>query len=221
MKLLAIDTSYGICSVALEVDGQIYSKHLAEIRQSGQVLCLIDELLKTAGISISALKAIAVSCGPGSFTGIRIAVSAAQGIAFAGGLPVVPISSLAVLAQSAYERHGWTDILTAMDARMQEIYFATWKVNPEGYVEVIDDEKLIIPSKISLSKEMNWYGVGDAWTHYPEQMAYRPRVIDAEILPLAVFLLSLAKPFFSRGQWVSAQDVVPTYLREMNPSVLA
>lgn len=221
MNILAIDTSFGICSVAISTEHHIYSKHLPEIRQSGQVLCLIDELLKSAELQFSALKAIAVGCGPGSFTGVRIAISAAQGLAFAVGLPVVPISSLAALAQSAYENHGWPHILTAMDARMQEIYCATWAVNTEGYVEAASEELLLAPSQLVVPQDISWCGIGDAWIQYPEQMHYQPSTIETHIQPLATSLLSLAKPFLSRGQWVSARDIAPTYLREMNPTIPA
>jgi len=211
MNLLAIDTSFSISSVAISSAGKISSFFRKEVRQSGHILNMIDELLKSVHLKMSDLHAIAVGVGPGSFTGIRVAVSVAQGLGFATGLPIIPISSLAVLAQSAYERHGWSNIITAIDARMNEVYWALWTVDMNR-VRLIGEETISTPSMIEFPEESGWCGIGDVWTSYDLQT---PSILDTDKWPLAVPMLSLATPLLHQQKWVSAQAVAPVYLREM------
>jgi len=213
MNLLAIDTSFSICSVAILADGKTYSSYISEVKQSGQVLDLINQLLTSAKLTLSQLNAIAVGCGPGSFTGIRVAVSVAQGLGYALSLPVVPVSSLAILAQAAFELHGWQKIITAVDARMNEVYWAAWQ-SLSGSLQLIDNESISLPETFILPDQTGWYGMGDAWATYAEKLP-QPISIDTKKYPLAPYLLSLAVNLFNQGKFISAELLQPNYLRDM------
>ena len=128
MNLLAIETSDAACSIALQVGDAIHARHeVIPMQQSQVVLPWIDELLRAKSITLNQLDAIAFGCGPGSFTGIRLATSIAQGLGYGAGLPLIPVSSLAILAQTAYQTLGWDRVLVAVDARMQEIYTGAYE----------------------------------------------------------------------------------------------
>lgn len=214
INLLAIDTSFSICSVAVRSGDVVHSLSLSEVKQSNQLLTLIDEILRSLQMTVQHLTAIAVGCGPGSFTGIRVAVSVAQGLGYALNLPIIPVSSLAILAQSAYERHGWTHILTAVDARMQEIYWAAWTALNDQ-VEPLIQEQISAPNQlVSPDLTKKWYGVGDAWDIYAESI-YQPIATDTQSSPLAVSLLSLAFPLFNQGKIMTAKQITPVYLRDL------
>lgn len=213
INLLAIDTSFSICSVAVRSGDAVFSLSLSEVKQSNQLLILIDEVLRSMQITLQHLTAIAVGCGPGSFTGIRVAVSVAQGLGYGLNLPIIPVSSLAILAQSVYERHGWTRILTAVDARMQEIYWAAWSILNDQ-AQLVMKEQIVVPNQVVPPDSENWYGVGDAWDVYAKSI-YQPIATDTTPNPLAVPLLSLAFPLFNQGKIMTAKQITPIYLRDL------
>ena len=127
MKLLAFDTSSTTCSVALLLNDEIIEKNQTALMQQAQLIFpMIDTLLKSKNLKINQLDGIAFGCGPGSFTGVRIATSVAQGLAYAAKLPLIPVSSLAALAQAAYEDLRWEKLVVAVDARIQEIYWGAF-----------------------------------------------------------------------------------------------
>ncbi|WP_282073042.1 tRNA (adenosine(37)-N6)-threonylcarbamoyltransferase complex dimerization subunit type 1 TsaB, partial [Janibacter hoylei] len=130
VKILALDTTSGACSVALISDGQLIERFVqAERDHTRRLLPMVDEVLAEAGMKLTDLNALAVSQGPGSFTGLRIAISSVQGLAFASGLPVVPVSSLAALALGARRSHpewGQSPIVAMLDARMQQVYWGVY-----------------------------------------------------------------------------------------------
>nr|VFJ96912.1 MAG: tRNA threonylcarbamoyl adenosine modification protein YeaZ [Candidatus Kentron sp. H]VFJ97120.1 MAG: tRNA threonylcarbamoyl adenosine modification protein YeaZ [Candidatus Kentron sp. H]VFK02851.1 MAG: tRNA threonylcarbamoyl adenosine modification protein YeaZ [Candidatus Kentron sp. H] len=129
MKILAIDTATDACSVALHLDGEYWGRHELAPRQHAEILLpRIRELLSEAGLSLNHLDALAFGRGPGAFTGVRIATSVAQGLAFGADLPVVPISSLHALAQGAWRERGERNLLAALDARMGEVYWGAYRV---------------------------------------------------------------------------------------------
>ena len=122
MKLLALETATEACSVALWVDGAVIERHaLAPRRHAELVLPMVDAVLAEGGISRRALDAIAVGRGPGAFTGVRLAIAVAQGLALALDRPVLPVSTLAALAMAAAQDAGAAPILAAIDARMGEV----------------------------------------------------------------------------------------------------
>ena len=128
MKLLAIDTSGDACSAALFLDGVIEQRLDPTPRRHGELLLpMMQALLESAGIGLDALDAIAFGRGPGSFTGVRIAVAVAQGGAFGAGCPTVPVSTLAAMAVGEYRRTGRRRVLAALDARMGEVYWGVYE----------------------------------------------------------------------------------------------
>ena len=133
MKLLAIDTSEDACSAALCVGDEILERfEIAPRRHTELILPMMDGLLAEAGLSLRGLDALAFARGPGSFTGIRIATSIVQGAALGAGLAVVPVSSLQALAQGARRLHGAGQVLSALDARMREVYWGAYRADDAG-----------------------------------------------------------------------------------------
>lgn len=127
MNLLAISTSSNACSVTLVSEGNCYTRHEIVANQHTQlILPMIDSVLAEAGVTKQQLNAIAVDEGPGSFTGLRIGMGVAQGMALGLNLPIYPISSLQALALQTNLSEGI--VYAAIDARMSEAYWAKYEV---------------------------------------------------------------------------------------------
>jgi tRNA threonylcarbamoyladenosine biosynthesis protein TsaB len=221
MKILAFDTSSTACSLALQIDNEVKClDQNAPMQQAKLILPLIQGLLAQSSLSLNELDAIAYGCGPGSFTGIRIANSVAQGIGFAAQKPIIQISSLAALAQTAYQEKKCSKVLAALDARMQQVYWGVYEFNQnDGIMDCLGEEKLCYASEVSLPDKIDqdWQGVGDAWANYTDnfiaRLGLRPREIHASLLPNAQAILALAKVKFEKSQWISSADALPSYLR--------
>src|SRR5687768_6423775 len=157
MKLLAFETATEACSVALWLDGEVRERfELAPRRHAELSLPWAEELLAAAGISKAQLDAIAIGRGPGAFTGVRLAIALAQGIALALDKPIVPVSTLAALALRA----GGPRVLASIDARMGEIYSAAFELR-DGDAFALSDEIVAAPTDVQLPDARNdWYGVG-------------------------------------------------------------
>ncbi len=212
MRILAIETSAAACSLAVCTDQKIFSLHeVIPMEQSRQILSLIDKLLSEAGIALSQLEAIAVGQGPGSFTGIRVAVSVAQGLAFSLSLPVVGLSSLAILAQGAYLQHGWKKIAVAIDAGMGEIYWAAFHVSVKGRLTTVVEDVLCLPEQVVVLEGEDWFGVGNAWADGRIPMA--PCQVDANSIPNASAMMALADYLITEGKFCDASAILPVYLR--------
>lgn len=222
VNILALDTSSTACSVALlykhpRKGSRVLATHkVAPKQHTSIVLPMIKSLLDEAGLKLADLHAIAFGCGPGSFTGIRIAASLAQGIGYANSLPVIPVSSLAAAAQAAYEKEGWSKIMVAVDARMRQIYWSTYEIN-NGLVINTMPEQLISPHEVAALEGENWFAIGDGWDTYKDQIfsmvGIKPNEIDTQIVPTAEAVLTLAKVKYDKGEWVDAADAAPVYLR--------
>lgn len=222
MNILAFDTSSSACSVALyyesvHTDGKTLALHEhAPMQHTSIVLPMIQSLLDQAGLTMAELDAIAFGCGPGSFTGIRIAASIAQGLAYANSLPVIPVSSLAAAAQAAYIKHGWNWLLTAVDARMGQIYWAGYQVKVKLVSNVIP-EILTEPLAVQAVTDEPWSAVGDGWRAYRhdliERIGKQPEQFDEDCVATAEAVLHLAKDRFERGDWFEAHEALPVYLR--------
>lgn len=214
MKLLAIETSSAACSVALLIDDELKSIHEISPKQQAQnILPMIEKILLSKNISLNQLDALAFGCGPGSFTGVRIAASVIQGLAFATQIPVISISSLAALAQAAYQELGWRRLLAAVDARIQEVYWGAYEVNDNGLVVLAGEERVSHPEEISQQNGQDWSGVGNAWEIYLKQIPYHPLQIDAARLPTAEAVALLAKPKYVAGDFIDISQALPVYLR--------
>lgn len=130
MNLLAIETSTDACSVALARGERTASRHEILPRQHTRLLVpMIDELLDAAGLAAADLDGIVLGAGPGSFIGVRIAASVAQGLAFAAGASLLPVSSLAAIAAEVFAAGSVSRVLVAQDARMNEVYLAGYEAD--------------------------------------------------------------------------------------------
>jgi tRNA threonylcarbamoyladenosine biosynthesis protein TsaB len=216
LKILALDTSTEACSAAIMVESEIIQKDIIAPRRHGElILPMIDELLATSGLTLNNLDAIAFGRGPGAFTGIRIAAGIAQGLAFGADLPVVPISTLAALAQGSEKSSQY--IISAIDARMGEIYMAIYKTAENGLVDPISDELVLRPDDISITTEGSYIGVGTGWGSYrqilQEKVGQQLISYNGECYPLSRDILLLSKREFERGNVVNAEQALPVYLR--------
>ena len=221
MKLLAIETSTEACSVAVYADGQVFARHeLAPRRHTQLVLPWADELLAEAGLAKSQLDAIAVGRGPGAFTGVRLAIALVQGLALALDRPVLPVSTLAVLAMQGQG----DNILAAIDARMGEIYLGTFARDADGLVSATGPEILCAPSDAPIP-DAPMQGVGSGFAAGDGALVTRlggqlPG-FDAAALPHARDLASLAVRAWQRGEAIAADALEPAYLRDKVALTLA
>lgn len=216
MKLLAIDTATEACSAALYIDGNILEKYEVAPRQHAElILPMVDDLLTEADIDLASLDGLTFGRGPGAFTGVRIATGIIQGLAFASDLPVVPVSTLAAMAQGARDRSD--TILSAIDARMGEIYWALFTVGGDGLVAPRTDEQVCKPETISLEIKTECFGVGTAWGSYEEilskKIGNRLRGFEQHCYPRASNILTLALKEFETKNTVPASKALPIYLR--------
>jgi tRNA threonylcarbamoyladenosine biosynthesis protein TsaB len=225
MNLLAIETATECCSVALiHGDELIARSELAPRRHTDLVLPMADALLAEAGIGRHALDAIAVGRGPGSFTGVRLAVSLAQGMALALDLPVITISSLAALALEAPEEEG-TAILAVIDARMGEIYAASYRRNEDGGLIALDAERMATADTLQLPEAGTWQVVGSGWATYAAVLSQRLtgtlHSADGMRYPQAAHVAELAIAEFKAGRGQVPEAALPVYLRDKVALTLA
>lgn len=215
MKILAFDTSSYSCSVAIQHGDDIRSlDQPIPMQQAKFILPMIQELLKASSLSLSQLNAIAFGCGPGSFTGIRIASSVAQGLGLVTGLPLISVSSLAALAQTAYLTEQRKKLLVSIQARMNQVYFAAYQVNQRDCVELVGKEEILFLDQLPLPLEPDWYGIGNGWLNYNNRgVAHLPlHAINPSLSLNARAVLMLAQIKFEQGDWGNAFLAHPCYL---------
>lgn len=222
MNLLALDTATEACSVALSMNGEIIEQYkIAPREHSHLILGMIEQVLSEASIQKTELDAIAFGRGPGSFMGLRIAAGVTQGIAYALDLPVIPVSTLAAIAQVAHEQTGQTHILAAIDARMAEVYWAAYALNETDELVLQGEEVVCPPAEVPVPQVAQstgmWYGAGTGWQTYTDVLLQRMggRVEDykGECFPKASAIAHLALIEHGRGNTVSADQALPVYIR--------
>ncbi len=214
MKLLALDTATEACSVALNLDGEVIERfELTPRRHSRDLLPMVEDILSQAGLSLKQLDALAFGRGPGAFTGLRVATAMVQGLAFAVDLPVVPVSTLTALAQQGLREHKASKVLSAIDARMDEVYWGAFSES-EGLMVPVVAEIVAMPENVVVPVvEGHWFGMGTGW-------AYRNRlsanVVDCqiEVWPHAHDIALLAAADFKQGKGLPAEQAMPVYLRD-------
>ncbi|MGB5260126.1 MAG: tRNA (adenosine(37)-N6)-threonylcarbamoyltransferase complex dimerization subunit type 1 TsaB [Gammaproteobacteria bacterium] len=217
-RLLAIETSSAACSAALSIDGRIEERHaLAPRQHAALILPMIESLLVEAGLAVAELDACAFGCGPGSFTGVRIAASVIQGIAFAAELPVVPVSTLAALAQGGMRESGQANMLAALDARKAEVYWGVYRQSTNDRLERVGEERVCAPADIVMPDTPDWVGVGSGWAAYGDLLARQAgdrlvRVMQ-DLEPRARDVATLALIDIQAGRTVTAAEAIPVYLR--------
>ena len=219
-KILALDTSTENCSVALLVDERVYFRsEVAPRDHTKKILPMIDEVLKEAGITLADLDALAFGRGPGSFTGVRIGIGIAQGLAFGANLPMLAISTLEAMAQGAYRVNGATQVACAIDARMSEVYWGRYQRLENGEWQVIDQECVIAPNVLCQqvsADESQWATVGTGWAAYEKELtSLLLNCVEGGVLyPDAQDIVHIAQFAFNNGETVAVEDSSPVYLRD-------
>lgn len=219
VKLLAIDTSTEACSAALLLDGQVLEEYALAPRQHTQlILPMVQRLLAAAETPLGALDGIAFGRGPGAFTGLRIAAGVTQGLAFGADLPVVPVSSLAALAHGAWRLHGAQQVLAALDARMQEVYWGGWQVEGVGQLRLQGVEQVLPPASAPRPEGAGWFAAGHGWAAYDALLT--PRFADClagrdvGLLPRAHDVALIGAALARQGRLRPAAEAQPVYLRD-------
>lgn len=220
MKLLALDTSSVACSVALQIGDDVVERHEEQPREHTRLLMpMIESLLANAGVALPDLDAIVLGNGPGSFIGMRIAASVAQGLAFGAALQIVPVSSMAAVAARVIAEHNADEVIVAQDAHMQEVYLGIYRPDRDNNPEATIAERLHGLSAIAeldLSSNSSRVGAGYGWQRYPELLvANRDRVTNVVdiVHPHASDLLGLATIALENGGAIEPQNISPAYLR--------
>lgn len=224
MKLLALETSSDACSCALLVGGTRWTRHEVAPRRHGElILPMVQELLAEAGETLRALDAIAFGCGPGAFTGVRIAAAIAQGLAFGADRPIVAVSSLQALAQGAARELGLQRVLAAVDARMDEVYVGAYRCGAHGLMEAIGTERVCAPQAVPVPADARWAGVGSGFERYLDSLrgvlGGRLGAVYPRYLPQALDVAFLAEQMLQQGAGVEPAAALPVYVRDrvVNP----
>lgn len=217
MNLLAIDTSSVACTVAVCVADHVVERHEEQAREHTQLLMpMIRAVLDESGVSLSDLDAIVLGNGPGSFIGMRIAASVAQGLAHGAGLSIIPVSSLAAVAAEALEKSEAGIVAVAQDAHLHEVYLGLFRRGESGLPEAIIKERLqgqtlideLLPADSGVT-----IAAGEGWQRYPQLAAANGTLLAqfSDVLyPRASYLLPLA----DRSNAVLPKDIAPAYLRQ-------
>ena len=225
MKLLAFETATEACSVALWIDGEVSERfEVAPRRHAELSLPWAEALLADAGVARAQLDALAVSRGPGAFTGVRLGISLVQGIALALDRPVVTVSTLAVLAAGAPAvGDAERGVLASIDARMGEVYAGAFAVRGG---DAIAHERVGAATTVELPEgHAGWHGAGTGFAAgdgaLARHLAGRIGPVDATALPRAADLARLAVRAAERGELVAPERVEPAYLRNQVALTLA
>lgn len=216
MKLLAIETAMANCGVAVSVDATVYQQQQQASREQSQLLlAFIDELLKKSNIKLNQLDAIAYSYGPGSFTGVRLAASTVQGLAMLDDIPVIVISSLQVLAQTAFQLHQCQAVAICVDAHMGQVYYNKFVLDEDNIMQPMAEDQLLTPEQVEIPADMMM--VGNGWARYVEVFTIADEIPQYfALLNDVTALIPLAKKAYERKQIVSAEQALPNYLRSQN-----
>lgn len=214
--ILAVEAAATACSVALSLDGKIHQLIDTSPRQHARkLLPMVDRLLGGSSLSVGDLDAIAYTCGPGSFTGLRIGFGIVQGLAFGAGLPVVGVSTLEAMAAKAVTEFQAPPgfIVPALDARMGELYMGVYEVGAAGQLSctvadcavAIDGAGDVFPSTIHLA-------VGDGWRLIPA-CSNRASRVEVDFSADAAVVAGLAARYYSQGRYQSVDDAELAYIR--------
>jgi tRNA threonylcarbamoyladenosine biosynthesis protein TsaB len=219
MKILALDTSSSQCSVALLTAGSMLERSQTAARiHAEMILPMLESLLLEADVPLKQLDALAFGRGPGGFTGVRVATSVVQGLAFGLQLQVLPISDLMAVAAAAYRLHGQKNVLACIDARMGQVYWCAYETENGEDFTACTPETLSPPEFVKLPDGISWFGSGSGFDLYKEMLVTRLGLSFSEqcvtLLPTARDIAALARISLARGQAVSADAALPVYLRD-------
>ncbi|ATO18557.1 tRNA (adenosine(37)-N6)-threonylcarbamoyltransferase complex dimerization subunit type 1 TsaB [Acinetobacter sp. LoGeW2-3] len=209
MKVLALETANEQCSVSVINDTQelFFQLDARAKAQTQTILPMIEQALQDLSLAISDLTAIAFSRGPGSFSGVRINAAVTQALAWSNDLPVVPVSTLQALAQAAYRLHGLTEVTAVLDARMNEVYIASYQLDAQGIMQPVDEEQLLSYEQGSAAVKFTVVGSG-AHLVQKEVSEYK------DVTTTAQDIATIARVAVASENWVSAELALPVYLRD-------
>lgn len=226
--ILAVDTSAKPVSCALAEDGRVLASFYANtgLTHSQTLMPMIENLLRISGRSVADLDVLAVNAGPGSFTGVRIGVSAVKGLAFTENLPCVPVSTLLSMAENVATNPSEI-VCSLMDARCQQVYGALFERDSDGnLLRICPDAALTVAEMgemlSALQKQPRYQSrpivlVGDG-----SELCYRlwkDSIPNVQLAPASVRYQNasatavIACQYFNKGQTVSAEELQPVYLR--------
>lgn len=221
MKLLAIDTSSLACSVALQRDSKIIERHEERAREHTRILMpMIRSVLLDGAVDVNDLDAIVLGNGPGSFIGMRIAASVAQGLAHGAGLGIAPVSSLAAVAAQAFAETDASQAIIAQDAHMNEVYLGVYRRGDADLPESVFPERLhgqTVISGLQHSDASVRVAAGFGWQRYPGLAVLNESLFGIRVdmlYPRARFLLPLGAAALAERKLVDPQDIMPAYLRD-------
>ncbi|MGI1796480.1 tRNA (adenosine(37)-N6)-threonylcarbamoyltransferase complex dimerization subunit type 1 TsaB [Acinetobacter variabilis] len=209
MKVLALETANEQCSVSVIDDTQelFFQLDARAKAQTQTILPMIEQGLNDLGLAVSDLTAIAFSRGPGSFSGVRINAAVTQALAWSNDLPVIPVSTLQALAQAAYRLHGLTAVTAVLDARMNEVYVASYQLDAQGIMQAVDEEQLLSYEQSAEAVKFTRVGSG---ANLVQETASEYKNVSATAQDIAVIARAAAKT----ENWVSAELALPVYLRD-------
>jgi tRNA threonylcarbamoyladenosine biosynthesis protein TsaB len=220
MKILALDTATEACSVSLAIGDRSIDRYVELERGHAELLLpMVDEVLAEGGIALGSLDAIAFGRGPGGFTGVRLAASVAQGLAYGAEVGVVPVSDLAAVAQRVLQLDpAIRRVVTINDARMREVYWAQFEARS---LPVLVGEEQVSPATEvrlpSLTGSDSWAAAGRglvAWPELAERCLAAGAVLYSQLLPRASEVLALARPVVAAGQSLDPALALPIYVRD-------
>ncbi|MGD9265336.1 MAG: tRNA (adenosine(37)-N6)-threonylcarbamoyltransferase complex dimerization subunit type 1 TsaB [Lysobacterales bacterium] len=216
MNLLAIETSTETCSVALAAGGETRELYEHAPRKHAELLLpWVQQLMSDAGLGFGALDAIAFSCGPGSFTSLRIGIGVVQGLAWGADRPVVPVSSLASTAQAA-AAEGICSTVVALDARMDEVFTGAFRLNEGGIAIPVDAERVCRPQDVREPAGPDVWGIGIGFARYEALAALGGKLagVRSDLWPRAATVIELARHWLRDNDPLPAEHAQPVYLRD-------
>ncbi|MFU9046127.1 tRNA (adenosine(37)-N6)-threonylcarbamoyltransferase complex dimerization subunit type 1 TsaB [Acinetobacter tibetensis] len=209
MKLLALETANEQCSVSIVDENQelFFQLDTRAKAQTQTILPMVEQGYAQLGVTTEDLTAIAFSRGPGSFSGVRINAAVTQALAWAHDLPVIPVSTLQALAQAAYRLHGLTAVTAVLDARMNEVYIASFQLDDQGIMQAVDAEQLLDYQQAASITQFTLVGSGSALIQ-PDALEFK------DVVATAQDIAQIARVAALKAQWVKAEEALPVYLRD-------
>lgn len=209
MKLLALETANEQCSVSLIDEHQTlyFQRDERAKAQTQTILPMIEQGFKQTKSAISDLSAIAFSRGPGSFSGVRINAAVTQALAWSNDVPVIPVSTLQALAQAAYRELKLERVTAVLDARMSEVYIASYQLDDQKIMQAVDEEQLLSYSDAQTYQKFTLIGSGAALVDVNA-------IEHLKITASAEDIATIARIQALDEKWVSAEYALPVYLRD-------
>ncbi|MGB3110719.1 MAG: tRNA (adenosine(37)-N6)-threonylcarbamoyltransferase complex dimerization subunit type 1 TsaB [Psychrobacter alimentarius] len=221
MKFLAMDTVFDQCSVAvLDSNGHVLASHTktGKRQQTQQILPMIDAALSEAQLKLADITALIFNRGPGAFSGIRINTAVVQALSVAHDIPCVGVSSLQAIAQRAYQQYGLTQVYSALDARMQQVYFGQYALADDSRTDYLVMQPVLVGDGDSTEQLLDYdsqtalnlpiVGNGSILLN-----ARSEQICHEEIWPDAVVIGQLGMAQFITSGGTDAANALPKYLR--------